>query len=122
VSIESNISERCERNGDFGRSTFAGNPQITPSEFSRFLDIAQGSACEVKCQILIARDLGYLDHNKSQLLTDKINEISRMINSLSQKLKPLDTTCLPDRFCSSSRRSHIDAFSPHKHNLEPHRG
>ena len=73
VSIESNISEGCGRNGD--------------KEFSRFLDIAQGSAYEVRCQILIARDLGYLDINKSEFLTDKINEVSRMINSLNQKLK-----------------------------------
>ena len=73
VSIESNISEGCGCNGD--------------KEFSRFLDIAQGSACEVKCQILIARDLGYLDITNSELLTDKINEVSRMINSLNQKLK-----------------------------------
>ena len=73
VSIESNISEGCGRNGD--------------KEFSRFLDIAQGSAYEVKCQILIARDLGYLDNNKSQLLTEKIDEISKMINAFNQKLK-----------------------------------
>ena len=73
VSIESNISEGCGRNGD--------------KEFSRFLDIAQGSAYEVKCQIFIARDLGYIDHQKSELLTEKINEVSRMINSLNQKLK-----------------------------------
>ena len=44
-------------------------------------------AYEVKCQILIARDLEYIDLNKSQLLTNKINEVSRMINSLNQKLK-----------------------------------
>ncbi len=73
VSIESNISEGCGRNSD--------------KEFSRFLDIAQGSAYEVKCQILIARDLGYIDSNKSQLLIDKMDEVSRMINSLNQKLK-----------------------------------
>jgi four helix bundle protein len=72
VSIESNISEGCGRNGD--------------KEFSRFLNITQGSAYEVRCQILIARDLGYLDNNKSKLLTDKINEVSRMINALNQKL------------------------------------
>ena len=67
VSIESNISEGCGRNGD--------------KEFSRFLDIAQGSpkgyrfayACEVKCQVLIARDLGYLDVNKSEILTDTLD-------------------------------------------------
>ena len=73
VSIESNISEGCGRNGD--------------KELSRFLDIAQGSAFEVKCQILIARDLEYLDSRKSQLLTDKIDEVSRMLNALNQKLK-----------------------------------
>jgi four helix bundle protein len=73
VSIESNISEGCGRDGD--------------KEFSHFLNIAQGSAYEVKCQILIARDLKYLDLNKSQLLTDKIDEISRMINALNQKLR-----------------------------------
>ena len=72
VSIESNISEGCGRNSD--------------KEFSRFLNIAQGSAYEVRCQIFIARDLGYLDSNQSQFLTNKINEISRMINSLNQKL------------------------------------
>ena len=73
VSIESNISEGCGRNGD--------------REFSRFLDIAQGSAYEVKCQILIARDLGYLECDKSHILIDKIDEVSRMINALNQKLK-----------------------------------
>jgi four helix bundle protein len=73
VSIESNISEGCGRNGD--------------KEFSRFLDIAQGSAYEVKCQILIARDLGYLNISNSELLTDNINEVSKMINSLNQKLR-----------------------------------
>ena len=44
-------------------------------------------AFEVKCQILIAKDLGYLEKEKSQILMDKINEVSRMITSLNQKLK-----------------------------------
>jgi four helix bundle protein len=73
VSVESNISEGCGRNGD--------------KEFSRFLDIAQGSAYEVKCQILISRDLGYIGLDIAQLLIDKINEISKMINSLNQTIK-----------------------------------
>jgi four helix bundle protein len=89
VSIESNISEGCPKGYRFA---YGRNGD---KEFSRFLDIAQGSpkgyrfayACEVKCQILIARDLGYLDTSKSQLLTDKINKVSRMINALNQKLK-----------------------------------
>ncbi len=81
VSIESNISEGCPKGYRFA---YGRNGD---KEFSRFLDIAQGSACEVKCQILIARDLEYIDHQKSQLLTNKINEVSRMINSRSAKAK-----------------------------------
>ncbi|MEL6911392.1 MAG: four helix bundle protein [Cyanobacteria bacterium J06648_1] len=76
VSIESNLAEGA------GRSS--------SKEFSRFLDIAQGSAFEVKCQILIAKDLSYIDNQKSELLMEKINEVSRMITSLNQKLKTKD--------------------------------
>ena len=36
VSIESNLAEGCGRNGD--------------KEFSRFIDLAQGSAYEVRCR------------------------------------------------------------------------
>ena len=73
VSIESNIAEGRGRGGD--------------KEFSRFLNISLGSAYEVKCQIYIARDLGYLDAEKSNLLLEKIDEISKMINSFNHKLK-----------------------------------
>ena len=73
ISIESNIAEGCGRDGD--------------KEFSRFLDIAQGSAYEVRCQIFVARDLEYITVEKFDLLDNKITEISRMLNSLKQKLK-----------------------------------
>lgn len=73
VSIESNIAEGRGRGGD--------------KEFARFLDIAQGSCFEVRCQIYIARDLGYLDESKSKLLLEKAEEISRLIHSFKQKLK-----------------------------------
>lgn len=71
VSIESNISEGCGRGSN--------------KELTRFLYIAKGSAAEVECQILIARDLGYIDSKKAELLSDKITEISRMLNSLISK-------------------------------------
>ncbi|MGD1921648.1 MAG: four helix bundle protein [Pleurocapsa sp.] len=76
VSIESNLAEGAGRNSN--------------KDFSRFLDIAQGSAFEVKCQILIAKDLGYIENSKSKLLIDKISEVSRMITSLNQKLRTKD--------------------------------
>lgn len=71
ISIESNIAEGCGRNSN--------------KELTRFLYIAQGSAKEVNCQILIARDLGYITKEKSDFLEDKIDEISRMLTSLIEK-------------------------------------
>ncbi len=73
VSIESNIAEGCGRNGD--------------KEFSRFLDIAQGSAYEVRTQLLIARDLGYITAKTFESLNDQIISVSKMLNALNQKLK-----------------------------------
>jgi four helix bundle protein len=73
VSIESNLAEGCGRNGD--------------KEFSRFVDLAQGSAYEVRCQLFIARDLGYLSVDKFDLLMSKIDEISRMMIAFQKKLK-----------------------------------
>ena len=73
VSIESNIAEGCGRNGE--------------REFSRFIDLAQGSAYEVRCQIFIARDLGFLSSDESNLLLSKIDEISRMMIAFQKKLK-----------------------------------
>ena len=73
VSIESNIAEGCGRNGD--------------KEFSRFLDISQGSCFEVKCQVYIARDLEYISLEKATLVISKIDEVMRMIHALNQKLK-----------------------------------
>jgi four helix bundle protein len=72
VSIESNLAEGCGRNGD--------------EEFSRFIDIAQGSAYEVRCQLFIARDLGFLSVDNFELLLDKIDEISRMMIAFQKKL------------------------------------
>ena len=73
VSIESNIAEGCGRNGD--------------KDFSRFLDISQGSCFEVKCQVYIAKDLEYISLEKATLVVSKIDEVMRMIHSLNQKLK-----------------------------------
>ena len=72
ISIESNLSEGCGRNGD--------------KEFSRFIDIAQGSAYEVRCQLFIARDLEFLSVDSFKLLLDKIDEVSRMMIAFQKKL------------------------------------
>jgi four helix bundle protein len=73
VSIESNLAEGCPKGYRFA---YGRNGD---KEFSRFIDIAQGSAYEVRCQLFIARDLGFLSAENFEILLDKIDEISRMM-------------------------------------------
>lgn len=73
VSITSNIAEGYERE--------------TAKEFIRFLYIAKGSTGELKSQIYLAFDLGYLSDLEFKELIDRINEISKLIFGLIKYLK-----------------------------------
>ncbi len=73
VSIMSNIAEGYERSGQ--------------KEFRRFLSIAKGSAGEVRCQLYIARDQGYLNAVESDKLISMVTEASRMIAGLMTHLR-----------------------------------
>ena len=72
ISMASNIAEGC------GRSTEA--------EFARFLQIAMGSASEVQYDLLLARDLGFLNNSESHQLENDVIEVKRMLTALIQKL------------------------------------
>ncbi len=71
VSIPSNIAE------GFGRGT---NPQIR-----QFLNIAQGSLFELETQVLLSFDLEYLTTEQLADLSEKITNISKMIDGLANK-------------------------------------
>jgi len=71
VSIPSNIAE------GFGRETH--------KEFAHFLAIARGSLYEVDTQIEIALRRGYVDDVQS--VVETMNEISKMLASLSRRLR-----------------------------------
>ena len=72
VSIPSNIAEGCGRNDN--------------REFSYFLNIAAGSVSEVDYQLLLARDLGYLDKDKYAYLHDECMRIRRMLYRFIQNI------------------------------------
>lgn len=62
VSIPSNIAEGCAR--------------FSSKETVRFLDIALGSLAEVDTQLIIAKELGYLQSNEEVLkLLGKVNAL-----------------------------------------------
>ena len=65
VSIPSNIAE--------------GSSRSSNKDFSRFLEIAIGSAYEIETQLLISSDLGFVNQNDSEILCNKLDIIVRMI-------------------------------------------
>ena len=69
VSIMSNIAEGYER--------------ISPAEFHRFLLISRASCAEVRSQLYIAYDVGYLKGNTFDELQTVALEVSRLISALS---------------------------------------
>ena len=73
VSIPSNIAEGSSRNSQ--------------KDFSRFLEIAIGSAYEIETQLLIASDLGFLKIEKLESLTNNLEEIIKMTSRFRTTLK-----------------------------------
>ena len=73
VSIISNIAEGFERGGT--------------GEFIQFLSVAKGSAGELRSQLYIVLDQGYIDENKFKELIEMNTAISRMISRLIEYLR-----------------------------------
>jgi four helix bundle protein len=74
ISVVSNIAEGSGRNGN--------------RDHARFLQIARGSICELECQLLLARDLGYLTPETWSALDKPCREIGKMLNGLIRSLRP----------------------------------
>jgi len=72
-SAPTNIAEGCGRGSDL--------------EFGRFLQIAMGSASELEYQLILARDLTYLDETEYEDLDRDTAEVKRMLARLIGKLK-----------------------------------
>ncbi len=72
VSIPANIAEGCGRRGD--------------PELARFLQIAMGSASELECHLLLARDLGLLKSSVAEPFLSDVTEVKRMLATFVRKL------------------------------------
>jgi four helix bundle protein len=76
VSIPSNIAEGCGRNSD--------------KELIHFLYIALGSASELETQIIISKELNFLQTEKSEQMQGLIFEIIKMTSSLIKSIRTRD--------------------------------
>ena len=73
VSIPSNIVE--------------GKARGSKKEYVRFLLIARGSLEEVKYQMLLAKDLKYIDGETYKDVYNSMNEVGRLLGGLISKQK-----------------------------------
>lgn len=73
VSIPSNIAEGSSRNSN--------------KDFTRFLQIALGSAYEIETQLLIAQDLYFITNSESENTISELQEIIKMISKFKSTLK-----------------------------------
>ncbi len=81
ASIGYNIAEGC------GRST--------DQDFARFLWIAMGSASELDYQLLLGRDLAYMNQADYGMPLAKLTEVRKMLNSLIQTVTPREAKQRP---------------------------
>ncbi|AHM57301.1 hypothetical protein EAL2_c20200 [Peptoclostridium acidaminophilum DSM 3953] len=59
-----------------------GKARGSSKEFKRFLLIARGSLEELKYQIMLSKDLNYIDEEKHDVLQEKAKEVGRLLNGL----------------------------------------
>ena len=74
VSISSNIAE--------------GSAKPSDIEFAHYLDSSLGSAYEVETQLLISKNVGYIDDQTYGSLHQKIVDIERQLFGLIRTLRP----------------------------------
>ena len=72
-SINSNLMEGSHRNNS--------------REYRQFAGVSRGSIGELKYQVLLSKDLGFLDVNDYNTLKDELDEISRMLAGLIKALE-----------------------------------
>ena len=73
VSISSNIAEGAAKPSD--------------NDFAHFLDMSLGSAFEVETQLIISKNIGYIDAGLFDGLMEDLKEIERQINGLISSIR-----------------------------------
>jgi len=72
LSIPSNIAEGCERN--------------SKAEFRRFINIAKGSAAELRTQVYIAIETGVLKKESIKKFIEELKATTKMLQALINSL------------------------------------
>jgi four helix bundle protein len=73
ASIAANLAEGCGRRSD--------------GEMGRFVQIAMGSGAELSYHLLLAKDLGFVTNEQYANLNATVEQVLRMLSSLSAKVR-----------------------------------
>lgn len=63
-----------------------GAGRLNTGEYRQFVGVARGSTSELKYQLLLARDLGYIHPRDHEDLRNKCERISQMLTALAKSL------------------------------------
>jgi four helix bundle protein len=63
-----------------------GGTRKSEKEFSQFINIALGSCEEMRYQLLLSRDLRYIDSEKYEQLDNEAEVVKKMLSKLYSKL------------------------------------
>lgn len=64
-----------------------GSHRLNTKEYRQFVGIAKGSAGEMKYQLLLAKDLKYVEENTYDELRSRCERISQMLTGLAKSLE-----------------------------------
>lgn len=73
VSVPSNLAE--------------GHARFGSGEFSRFISITMGSVAELETQILLSRELGYVDAAVAEDVLGELDGIGKMLRGLAKSIQ-----------------------------------
>ncbi|NOZ67657.1 MAG: four helix bundle protein [Deferribacteres bacterium] len=68
-----------------------GGHRFSKNEYKHFISIARGSVGEIKYQLLLSRDLGYIKKSSYSELRESYDRVSMMLTKLHSSLKRTDT-------------------------------
>jgi four helix bundle protein len=94
ISTNGNLNHDCALRDQLRKSAIAiatqianGRERRNSSEFIQFLRAAKASAAELRTQLIISREIGYLSEGDYLDLEDKVNRISAMIGGLIRAIR-----------------------------------
>jgi four helix bundle protein len=64
-----------------------GAHRLSSKEYRQFVGISKGSTGEIKYQLLLAKDLGYISEGRHSDLHSKYERVSQMLTKLAKSLE-----------------------------------